>query len=389
MTSYIRSLDGVRALAVTLVMLFHFQLLGSGWIGVQIFFVLSGFLITRILLNEKHQALGFYLKRFYWRRAVRIFPLYFTYLLLVSLMFLFLPTSEATTGKLPYLFSYSYNFTRLSTEWTHSPLFTHFWSLSVEEQFYLVWPLLVFLLPDRWLKKMLLLIIVTGPVVRYFLGEWLIGSALSNEAAGEAIYWFTLSHFDAFALGGAITLFNIPEKIKYPSRLMAGALALTALIGIANWFLLSYQGHEHPIHSFGYGVAIVENYQHVWSYTLLNLCFTAIIICLITENTLSKSYPMRLLQHPVLVNIGKVSYGIYVFHWAIMAAFIKVTAPYIGKGWFAFSLYFCVVWGVSWLSFYQYENRFLRLKNMFFTTNTNKNKGAVKVQEPLASQASA
>ncbi len=380
MTSYIRSLDGLRALAVALVMLFHFQLVDSGWIGVQIFFVLSGFLITRILLNEKQQELGFYLKRFYWRRSLRIFPLYFTYLLLISIAFLFIPTSEATISKLPYLYTYTFNYTRLSPEWTHSPLFTHFWSLSVEEQFYLIWPLMVYLIPNRSLKLVMILIIVSGPLVRYFLGEWLIGSALTNEAAGEAIYWFTFSHFDAFALGGAITLFNIPQKITYPGRLLGIAVAITGLVGLANWYLLTAQGQNYSFHTFGYGVGITDNYQHVWSYTLLNLCFTAIIIGFITENRLSRSYPIRLFQHPVLVSIGKVSYGMYVFHWAIMAAFVKVTAPYLGKGWLAFCLYFCVVWGVSWLSFYQYENRFLRLKDRFFAPNRPEQQEAIRQQ---------
>lgn len=385
MTSYIRSLDGLRALAVALVMLFHFKLVDSGWIGVQIFFVLSGFLITRILLHEKHQSLGFYLKRFYWRRSLRIFPLYFTYLILISIAFLFVQAPEATTSKLPYLFTYTFNFTRLSPEWTHSPLFTHFWSLSVEEQFYLVWPLMVFLLPDRWLKRAMILIILSGPVVRYLLGKWLLGTELSDEAAGEAIYWFTFSHFDAFAMGGAITLFNIPQKITYPGRLLGIAVALTGIVGLANWLLLTSQGQNYSFHTFGYGVGITSNYQHVWSYTLLNLCFTAIIIGFITENRLSRSYPIRLFQHPVLVSIGKVSYGMYVFHWAIMAAFVKLTAPYLGKGWLAFILYFCVVWAVSWLSFYQYENRFLQLKDRFFSNNKDAKK---EPRQQVASRAS-
>ncbi|AHM63614.1 acyltransferase 3 [Flammeovirgaceae bacterium 311] len=360
-------MDGIRALAVALVMLFHFQLFDAGWVGVQIFFVLSGFLITRILLDEKNQSLNFYLKRFYWRRSLRIFPLYFTYLLLVSTVFLFVSMPETTTGMLPYLYTYTFNFTRLSAEWAHSPLFTHFWSLSVEEQFYLVWPLMVFLLKDKWLKRALIIIIVAGPLCRYLLGEWLIGSNLSDEAAGEAIYWFTLSHFDAFAIGGAIALFRLPERIVYPGRLLIATLALTALAGVVNWFMLGQQGIEQNIHNFGFGVGVVQNYQHVWSYTLLNFCFAAFIISLITSNTFSRSYPMRIFEHPVMVAIGRVSYGMYVFHWAIMAVFLKVMAPVVGKGWLSFGLYFCLVWFISWLSFQQYENRFLRLKDRLFS----------------------
>lgn len=372
MTRYIRSLDGIRALAVALVMLFHFQLFDAGWIGVQIFFVLSGFLITRILLDEKHQSLNFYLKRFYWRRSLRIFPLYFTYLLLVSTVFLFVSMPETTTGMLPYLYTYTFNFTRLSAEWAHSPLFTHFWSLSVEEQFYLVWPLLVFLLSDKWLKRALIIIIASGPLCRYLLGEWLIGSDLTDEAAGEAIYWFTLSHFDAFAIGGAITLFRLPERIVYPGRLLIATLAATALVGGVNWYLLAQQGLGQNFHNFGFGVGVIQNYQHVWSYTLLNFCFAAFIISLITSNTLSRIYPMRIFEHPVLVSIGRVSYGMYVFHWAVMAIFLKVMAPIVGKGWFSFSLYFGLVWFISWLSFQQYEKRFLQLKDRFYSTRQPK-----------------
>jgi peptidoglycan/LPS O-acetylase OafA/YrhL len=380
MTHYIRSLDGIRALAVALVMLFHFQLFDAGWIGVQIFFVLSGFLITRILLHEKNQSLDFYLKRFYWRRAVRIFPLYFTYLLLVSLVFLFVSMPESTTSMLPYLWTYTFNFTRISADWAHSPLFTHFWSLSVEEQFYLVWPLLVFVLSEKWLKRVLLLIIAAGPLTRYLLGEWLIGSNLSDEAAGEAIYWFTLSHFDAFAIGGAITLFRLPERIIYPGRLLIATLSVTLLVGGINWYLLGLGGTEQNVHNFGYGVGEIQNYQHVWSYTLLNFCFAAFIISLITRNCLSKYYPLRLFEHPVMIAIGRVSYGMYVFHWAIMAAFIKVMAPVTGKGWLSFGLYFCLVWFVSWLSFQQYESRFLRLKDRLFSNKKAKKAATGKAE---------
>jgi peptidoglycan/LPS O-acetylase OafA/YrhL len=368
MTSYIRSLDGLRALAVTLVMLFHFQLLDSGWMGVQIFFVLSGFLITRILLNERAQELGFYLKRFYWRRSLRIFPLYFTYLLLITGVFMFVQMPESALGKLPYLYTYTFNFTRLSPEWTHSPLFTHFWSLSVEEQFYLAWPLLIFLVPLRALKWTLLGIIASGPVIRYLLGRWLIGSELDDQTAGEAIYWFTLSHFDAFAMGGAIALFRLPERISYPGRWFAGIGVLTLLAGLINWWLLYRQGQAAPLHSFGFSVGDIRNYQHIWGYSLLNACFSFFIIALITTNRFSASPLARLFQHPFMVSVGRVSYGMYVFHWAVMAVYAKILSPYTGMGWFAFGLYFFLVWGISWLSFTQYESRFLYFKNRFFTS---------------------
>ncbi|EMR04656.1 acyltransferase family protein [Cesiribacter andamanensis] len=111
----------------------------------------------------------------------------------------------------------------------------------------------------------------------------------------------------------------------------------------------------------------VQNYQHVWGYSLLNISFSFFIIALITTNRFSASPLARLFQHPFLVSVGRVSYGMYVFHWAVMAAYIKVLAPFTGKGWLGFGLYFLLVWGISWLSFQQYERRFLLLKDRYFS----------------------
>ena len=77
---HIKTLDGLRGIAVILVILAHGLIINCGWLGVQLFFVLSGYLITKILLNDTNYTVGFYLKRFYWRRALRIFPIYFLYL---------------------------------------------------------------------------------------------------------------------------------------------------------------------------------------------------------------------------------------------------------------------------------------------------------------------
>jgi peptidoglycan/LPS O-acetylase OafA/YrhL len=89
MNKHIQSLDGLRAVAVISVMSFPCGLIESGWMGVQAFFVLSGYLITRILLAEKNESLAFYMKRFYWRWSLRIFPVYYAYLLLFLLRYIF------------------------------------------------------------------------------------------------------------------------------------------------------------------------------------------------------------------------------------------------------------------------------------------------------------
>src|SRR5438552_3870358 len=107
---YNKSLDGLRGIAILLVILYHFGYLGAGWAGVQIFFVLSGYLITSILCAEKEQPIGFYLKRFYWRRSLRIFPLYFGCLLVLSLVYAVSGKPPLFANRWQYLFTYTYNY---------------------------------------------------------------------------------------------------------------------------------------------------------------------------------------------------------------------------------------------------------------------------------------
>ena len=367
MPTYIRSLDGLRALAVALVMMFHFQLLPIGWIGVQIFFVLSGYLITRILLHEKQHSLSFYLKRFYWRRTIRIFPIYFTYLILIAAAFMVMGMPADVKEKLPYLFTYTYNYTRISADWSHSPLFTHLWSLSVEEQFYMIWPLAIFIFSKKQLRYIIPAVIVAGPLVRYFIGEWLINLNNDTEAVGEAIYWFTFSHFDAFAIGGAITLFKLNEHIPKTSWLFITSLAIVVTVGLSNWYSITEQGHAYELSSLGYAVGSLANYQYVWSYSLLNLCFGLLILALIKLGNSSSFHPLAIFNTKFMVSAGRVSYGMYLYHWAIMAVFFKVAKPFVGKGWLSFALYFMVVYAVAWLSFKFYESWFLAFKDKYFT----------------------
>ncbi len=108
----IPTLDGLRGIAVTLVLLLHFGYLNGGWIGVQLFFVLSGFLITGVLVADRPAPLGAYLRRFYWRRTLRIFPLYYGYLALLGLCYaVWGRPAELPDNAVP-LVTYTYNFTR-------------------------------------------------------------------------------------------------------------------------------------------------------------------------------------------------------------------------------------------------------------------------------------
>lgn len=162
-------LDGLRALAVTFVMAFHFipgvdRLAPLGSIGVRLFFVLSGFLITRILLQSRGRALGDALRRFYLRRSLRIFPVFYLVLGLAALMNIG-PVRSTIGWHVTYLTNL-YLFDRGA--WHGS--ISHLWSLAVEEQFYLVWPFVVLSLSERRLPQVVTLMVCAAPASRILIG---------------------------------------------------------------------------------------------------------------------------------------------------------------------------------------------------------------------------
>src|SRR5579885_424671 len=152
-----------------MVLLFHFNLLPVGWAGVEVFFVLSGFLITRILIDSAREDGGLkqYLGRFYWRRSLRIFPLYYAVILVVFGWILLhgraLDSADITRA------TYTYNWYRAFHQHSDpSPISGHFWSLASEEQFYLAWPFLVYFLVRRnWLRQFVIALVIGGSAIRF------------------------------------------------------------------------------------------------------------------------------------------------------------------------------------------------------------------------------
>jgi peptidoglycan/LPS O-acetylase OafA/YrhL len=180
---YIPALDGIRGLAILLVLFHHFRfilepihrsqrlllvLADAGWCGVELFFVLSGFLVTGILLDTWESPR--YFRTFYARRVLRIFPLYFLYLAVVVLLLSRFWTSQfgfnpwVKVSFWPY-FLYLENFK--AHHMFNDLLLGHLWSLAVEEQFYTVWPLIVALLPRRALEWTALLFILVAVIYRF------------------------------------------------------------------------------------------------------------------------------------------------------------------------------------------------------------------------------
>ncbi|MBX2895938.1 MAG: acyltransferase [Cyclobacteriaceae bacterium] len=376
---YSKSLDGLRGLAIIMVMLFHFNFVFEfGWAGVQLFFVLSGYLITSILLEEKKNSLGFYLKRFYWRRTLRIFPLYYAYLVLVGLIFLVSKQPHDYLETLPFLSTYTFNLYPLFKTYSyHDFYFTHFWSLSVEEQFYLIWPLVIFFSTQKQLRVVLIAIIMVAPVSRWLLELWLQNDTLPDYYVGQTVYRFTLGQWDGFAVGALIPVFGLTKRITNTRAPLVYSFLGVLTIGLLNMYLHHTQGTPLSLSSWGYPIAETTSAQHIWSYTILNLFFLFLI--LYAQNP-GNGYPIvnRFLGSWGLVFTGKISYGLYVYHWLIWMAFGKYISPYIGSDWIGLVIYLALCYGVATVSFYVLEKPLLVWKDKFYQESGKNNQQTVE-----------
>ncbi len=288
-------LDGLRALAVGAVVLHHFleRVTGSGWdigagAGVHLFFVLSGFLITGILLRARadiaaeRQTRAGALGRFYARRCLRIFPLYY-FVIACALLLSLEPVREI----LGWLLSYTLNI-RMAQQGWYEATFAHFWSLAVEEQFYVVWPWLIILLPARWIKPAIIVAVLVGPGYRltYVLSDYTAVSALGT-------YISTFSCLDSLGLGALLAMVAAERRDGrvLARRTLIGVLVISScVLALAFWN----------------GVVFIV--LHDTAQAGLFVCLLAVAAPGFT------GWFGRLLQSRSLQYIGRISYGIYIYH---------------------------------------------------------------------------
>ena len=368
----IAGLDGLRAVAFLIVFFFHTRNLPFGWLGVQLFFVLSGFLITDILLRmkEKLPRREFFTK-FYGRRFLRIFPLYYFYLFLLAVLIFLIPVlglkglnveiSSKFFNQIWVAIFYVYDFFHASSFFARSRFFTHLWSLSVEEQFYLIWPLLIFLTPREKFKQLCLTSIGLGFVFRLLIAliyrAHVFPFLLSDPQ--QAVNVLPFSHLDAFAFGAYISRFEIPRP-----RLQL--LALTILVP-ALGLLTDYLSKGTISVALGYDLPMTGYYKEVWAYSLLNYLFAVLIYCVARTSFLTfilESFPFRYL--------GKISYGLYVYHYGIIAITAALFKTY-GLDYSVRSFQFFIAslgatLLVASLSFHVLERPIINLKDKFFRT---------------------
>lgn len=345
-------LDALRALAVLSVFLFHATVLPWGWLGVQAFFVLSGYLITGLLYKDRDARLGEYLRQFYGRRALRIFPLYFVTLALFWVAGRFGLELHGVKKGLPFALTYTYNWYHATASFEHSKLISHFWSLCVEEQFYLVWPFVIYFCPPTRLKSLMLVIVSLGPWVRGL--EWWVLSSFPTYLSKEpdiALYVLTPTHLDAFAAGALSALFPLRD----PRRALVGSSVALA-IGGAAVLLCSPQLSAATL---GYPLGLKPGYAFIWGYTLLNGSAALLIQCLVRRQVAARFFDLRPLRY-----VGKISYGFYLLHFPLQSLTSKLL-PDRSLG-VRMLVQLAATLALAALSYDQFESRLLGMKDRWF-----------------------
>jgi len=336
---HVRPLDGLRAVAVVLVLGYHADVPGfvGGRVGVDMFFVLSGFLITSLLLDEHRRTGGIRLGAFYARRALRLYPALLVAVAgALTLAFLKMPVFHASAASLrdtlhgtPFTLFYTMNIAR-ATGWTNGGLLGHAWSLAIEEQFYLVWPVAVILVLRRRGERARLGWIALGCA----LASAALRSGLAHAGVNsETLYNATFSHVDGIFAGCAFAVLwsGRPDLVR---RL--GGPGLTAAAGAV------------------VGAVVVAGQQMgTLEFPAAVVATIIVVAALLTRPT---SRLARALGSPAAVAIGQRSYGIYLYHWPIFI-FLGLSTPTK-----AIVLGVPLSFAAAWISYARIEAPFLALK---------------------------
>jgi peptidoglycan/LPS O-acetylase OafA/YrhL len=345
---YRPELDGVRGVSILLVLGLHFipRFIPGGFFGVEVFFVLSGFLITSLLLQEWERNGSISLKDFYFRRALRLGPALLLYLLLLAgYAFVFLKRENAAQIYAGVLLTLSYVSNWVIALKPNYPtgILAITWSLAVEEQFYLVWPLtLFFLLRKKASPRWIILLIVSGLLVIILHRVML----LKGGAPFRRLYYATDARADGLMWGcliGCLVSWGLMPK----SRLFEISLKILAVIAALFLLYLMFTiKSSNPLLFKGV-------------FTAATLAITVVLTALIVWPS---SPWFLILKFAPLVWIGRVSYGLYLWHWPVRGFVFGSTAqPSIGRIIVAVILSFVI----TSLSFYLVERPFLAWKKRF------------------------
>lgn len=415
LSGHMPPLDGLRGAALLMVLVYHaalgtfrpagggyhkldyyyYHLASIGWSGVDLFFVLSGFLITGILIDARSRQ-G-YFRNFYMRRVLRIFPLYYLLLLVVFLLMplvlglLHDPPPQLTEnfqqpqdGSAWWFFAYLSNFYAAQVGHLGGALgetnraLAVLWSLAIEEQFYMVWPLVVFLVPRQALGWVCVAVIFTAMGCRAFLllaePGWFVHTPV-------AVYVLPFCRMDGLAMGALVAVLGRRAGGIEALRRWGWAMVLIGVTWMSVCLVVSMKT------DFGLTSSRARPMQ-LAGYSVLALGFAGGLILLLN----TRRGPVRwLFTSRPLTQVGQVSYGMYLFHLPIIYAlsaygFRPDAMPKVAGMWLPAQLVFTLVvlavtYLVAFLSWHAFEKHLVVLKRYFVPRSPNTMRGAPPVAE--------
>ncbi len=365
---HIPALDGLRGTAILMVLFFHLfwsnssptgnllvrfvaQLRTTCWIGVDLFFVLSGFLLTGILYDTLSSAHFF--RNFYGRRSLRIFPLYYAFLFVV--IAISYAQGYHWFGGIFYYLTYTVSLLWNGVAYTTAPWvkISHFWSLAIEEQFYMVWPLLMFALrTKRRIAGAIVVLALTALLVRTYLV--VSGATVHNP---YSVYSWSPARFDTLLLGGLLAL-------AIRSRFRGEVLRWAWLVFVCGASVLTAYGFWHG--SFD---ALTDGVVATIGLSVLGVTGAALVAASLTRTSIFSAF----FSNPVLRFFGRYSYGLYVYHYTLQDAMLPFLQPWLQRLTYSKLLLVLLNGGIVLLvtillavvSFEMFEKRVLSLKRFF------------------------
>ena len=310
---YLPGLDGIRALAVLGVLLYHGDLtwMRGGFLGVDVFFVLSGFLITTLITEEFARSGRIDFKRFYLARAKRLLPALLLMLVVVGMLAAFIYRESAASFRADAIASLFYvtNWWYVVSDLSYfeaigrPPFLQHLWSLAVEEQFYLLWPALTLILL-RWRgRRGVFYVALAGALAST---AWMAFLAITNgypqEADPSRAYFGSDSHIMGLLLGAALAMVWRPGRLS--KHLTAGAKAVVTAVGIASLLVVLY---------FFWQVGEYSNFLYRGGFLVLSG-----VVCVLIAAASHPGAPFgKMIGSQPWRYVGQRSYGLYLYHWPI------------------------------------------------------------------------
>jgi peptidoglycan/LPS O-acetylase OafA/YrhL len=371
--NHIKALDSIRAFALFGVVMSHWlvgnpllNVFNPGQIGVNTFFVLSGFLITGILLQNRTQAelsgnsKKVVVKNFFVRRSLRIFPIY--YLTIFALLIFESATKTHIKDNFGYFLTYTSNFYFYKNQ-AYDGMISHLWSLAVEEQFYLVWPWVILFVPYKYLLSSILAFIGVGVISEY---------ALCDNTHANLNYMLPFTSFASFGLGALLSFLLVFHRNQLPK-----AYRLLTLVAVACSLLL-----------LGF---ILRGYPLLLPIRTVHSLLALWLIAHVMLAQERKQPQLWILDNRVLAFVGKISYGMYLYHvplgydypyldryinW-LFPSFVRSSVYYPQV---VFVENFVLLVMLSWISWILLERPILNLKKYFDYQGTESTKVAAAVR---------